>query len=33
MSWPAVRNEQVWVGDTTLRNMWLDPTKPPLGQG
>lgn len=33
MSWPVVRNQQVWNGDTTLRNMWLDPTKPPLGQG
>ncbi len=33
MSWPVVRNEEVWTGDTTLRNMWLDPTKPPVGQG
>jgi ABC-type transport system substrate-binding protein len=30
MSWPAVRNNQVWQGDTTLRNMWLDPTKRPI---
>ena len=33
MSWPVVRNQQVWQGDTTLRNMWLDPSKQPLGQG
>jgi ABC-type transport system substrate-binding protein len=32
MSWPIVRNEQVWEGDTTLRNMWLDPTKPPMNK-
>ena len=30
MSWPAVRNMAVWEGDTTLRNMWLDPTRAPL---
>ena len=33
MNWPIVRNTQVWQGDTTLRNMWLDPTKRPVGQG
>lgn len=32
MNWPVVRNAGVWQGDTTLRNMWLDPTKPPLKQ-
>ncbi len=32
MAWPVVRNQKVWDGDTTLRNMWLDPTLAPLGQ-
>jgi ABC-type transport system substrate-binding protein len=32
MAWPVVRNQKVWDGDTTLRNMWLDPSKKPLGQ-
>ena len=30
MSWPVVRNQEVWTGDTTLRNMWLDMSRPPL---
>jgi ABC-type transport system substrate-binding protein len=32
MSWPIVRNQQVWDGDTTLRNMWLDDTQKPVGK-
>jgi ABC-type transport system substrate-binding protein len=30
MAWPCVRNQEVWTGDTTLRNMWIDTTKRPI---
>ena len=31
MSWPAVRNVEVYTGDH-MGIMWMDPTKPPMSK-
>jgi hypothetical protein len=33
MSWPAVRNQEVFIGDLPYLNKYLDMTKPPHGSG
>jgi peptide/nickel transport system substrate-binding protein len=33
MNWPVIRNANVYRGDLSLVSEWLDPTKPPMGQG
>ena len=33
MNWPIIRNANVYRGDLSLVSEWLDPTKPPVGQG
>ena len=32
MSWPAIRNQEVFTGDLPHVNKWLDTTKPPVGK-
>jgi hypothetical protein len=32
LNWPVIRNHRVWFGGARLENIWLDPTKAPVGR-